>query len=65
MRAISPCPRRGRTRQGHGKVAGETGLARETLYRSLASDGDPAFKSMLAIMRVPGLERTSKRTEAE
>lgn len=48
--------------KGMGKVAEETGLAREALYRSLASDGNPTLKSMLAVMRALGLELTSKRT---
>ena len=48
--------------KGMSKVAGETGLAREALYRALASDGNPTLKSMLAVRHALGLERTSKRT---
>ncbi|WP_421591998.1 addiction module antidote protein [Shinella sp. M27] len=48
--------------KGMSKVAEETGLAREALYRSLASDGNPTLKSMLTVMRALGLELTSKRT---
>jgi len=48
--------------RGMSKVAEETGLAREALYRSLASDGNPTLKSMLTVMQALGLELTSKRT---
>ena len=48
--------------RGMSKVSEETGLAREALYRSLASDGNPTLKSMLAVMQALGLELTSKRT---
>lgn len=48
--------------KGMSKIAEETGLAREALYRSLASDGNPTLKSMLTIMHALGLELTSKRT---
>lgn len=48
--------------KGMSKVAEETGLAREALYRSLANDGNPTLKSMLTVMRAVGLELTSKRT---
>ena len=51
--------------KGMGKVAEETGLAREALYRSLASDGNPTLKSTLAVMRALGLELTSKRAGTE
>ena len=47
--------------KGMSKIAEETGLAREALYRSLASDGNPTLKSMLTIMHALGLELTSKR----
>lgn len=44
------------------KIAEETGLAREALYRSLATDGNPTLKSMPTIMHALGLELASKRT---
>lgn len=47
--------------KGMSKVAEETGLAREALYRSLAADGNPTLKSMLTVMHSLGLELTSKR----
>jgi probable addiction module antidote protein len=48
--------------KGMSRIAEETGLAREALYRSLASDGNPTLKSMLTVMQALGLELTSKRT---
>ncbi|MDX3977273.1 addiction module antidote protein [Shinella sp.] len=51
--------------KGMSKVAEETGLAREALYRSLASDGNPTLKSVLTVMRALGLELTSKRAGTE
>lgn len=47
--------------RGMSRIAEETGLAREALYRSLANDGNPTLKSMLAVMQALGLELTSKR----
>jgi probable addiction module antidote protein len=48
--------------KGMSRIAEETGLAREALYRSLTSDGNPTLKSMLTVMHALGLELTSKRT---
>ena len=36
-------------------VAHETGLARESLYRSLSADGNPEFGTVLKVMRALGL----------
>lgn len=36
-------------------VAQETGLARESLYRSLSADGNPEFGTVLKVMRALGL----------
>lgn len=36
-------------------VARETGLARESLYRSLSSDGNPEFGTVLKVVRALGL----------
>ena len=37
------------------KVAQETGLARESLYRSLSASGNPEFGTVLKVMRALGL----------
>ena len=36
-------------------VAEETGLARESLYRSLSADGNPEFGTVLKVVRALGL----------
>ncbi|MXZ62178.1 MAG: putative addiction module antidote protein [Chloroflexi bacterium] len=36
-------------------LARETGLARESLYRSLSADGNPEFGTVLKVMRALGL----------
>ncbi len=36
-------------------VARETGLARESLYRSLSAEGNPEFGTVLKVMRALGL----------
>lgn len=41
--------------KGMTKVAAETGLGRESLYKALAPDGNPEFATVLKVMRVLGL----------
>ena len=36
-------------------VAQETGLGRESLYKSLSPDGNPEFATVLKVMRALGL----------
>ena len=36
-------------------VAQETGLGRESLYKSLSADGDPEFATVLKVVRALGL----------
>ena len=36
-------------------VAHETGLGRESLYKSLSPDGNPEFATVLKVMRALGL----------
>ena len=43
-------------RGGISRLAVETGLARESLYRALSEDGNPRFSSLVAILRAMGLE---------
>jgi probable addiction module antidote protein len=47
--------------KGMTGIAKETGMAREALYRSFASDGNPTLKSVLAVMQSLGFELTVKR----
>ena len=41
--------------RGRTEIARTTGLSRESLYRSLASDGNPEFGTVLKVMRSLGL----------
>ena len=41
---------------GISRLAGQTGLARESLYRALSEDGNPRFSSLVAILKAMGLE---------
>jgi probable addiction module antidote protein len=42
--------------QGFGwGSGGETGLSRKLLYRSFSASGNPALKTILAVMKVLGL----------
>lgn len=48
--------------KGMTKVASETGLAREALYRSFSEDGNPSLKSAIAVLRSLGFELTVRRS---
>lgn len=41
--------------EGMTEIARQTGLSRETLYRSLTENGNPTLKSVLAILAAMGL----------
>jgi probable addiction module antidote protein len=43
-------------RGGVAKLAADTGLNRETLYRTLSKRGNPQLTSLLAILRATGLK---------
>jgi probable addiction module antidote protein len=43
-------------RGGIAKLAQETGLNRETLYRTLSRAGNPQLSSLLAILKASGLK---------
>ena len=45
-------------------VAQETGLGRESLYKSLSADGNPEFATVLKVVRALGL-RLSAETASE
>jgi probable addiction module antidote protein len=53
-----------RTR-GMTRIARETGLSRESLYRALSADGNPEFITVLRIMEALGLRLTAERVAAE
>ncbi len=40
--------------RGMSKIASDTGLARESLYRSLSPEGNPEFKTILKICKSLG-----------
>lgn len=40
--------------KGMSKIADDTGLAREALYRSFSEDGNPSLKSTLAVLKSLG-----------
>lgn len=46
------------------KIAQETGLAREQLYKSLSEQGNPTLETTLAVMKAIGFELTGKRPAA-
>jgi probable addiction module antidote protein len=50
-----------RTR-GMSRIASQTGLSRESLYRALSVDGNPEFTTVLRIMEAMGLRLTAEPT---
>jgi probable addiction module antidote protein len=40
--------------KGMSRIAGETGLAREALYRSFSEEGNPSLKSTIAVLKSLG-----------
>lgn len=50
--------------RGMSEVARTTGLSRESLYRSLASDGNPEFGTVLKVMRSLGLSLSAGQRSA-
>ena len=50
--------------KGMTKIARETGLAREQLYKSLSEDGNPTLETTLAVLKAIGFEMTGKRHAA-
>jgi probable addiction module antidote protein len=47
--------------KGMTKIARQTGLAREQLYRSLSGNGNPTLETTLAVMKAIGFEMSGKR----
>lgn len=48
--------------KGMTKIATETGLAREALYRSFSEDGNPSLKSTIAVLKSLGFQLNIRRT---
>ena len=49
--------------EGMSRVAQETGLAREALYRALSSKGNPEFATIVKVTSALGLQLYTKRTD--
>jgi len=47
--------------KGITKIARDTGLAREQLYRSLSENGNPTLETTMAVMNAIGFQITGKR----
>lgn len=41
---------------GMGKIAGASGLGRESLYKALSKSGNPSFRNIFKLLRALGLE---------
>jgi probable addiction module antidote protein len=50
--------------KGMTKIARETGLAREQLYKSLSLNGNPTLETTLAVMKAVGFAFTGKKSLA-
>jgi probable addiction module antidote protein len=50
--------------KGMAKIARETGLAREQLYKSLSGTGNPTLETTLAVMKAIGFDLAGKRQAA-
>lgn len=46
--------------KGMAKIAKQTGLSREQLYRSFSENGNPTLKTTLAVMKALGLDLTAR-----
>lgn len=46
--------------KGMTKIAAQTGLSREQLYRSFSDQGNPTLKSTLAVLNALGIQLTVK-----
>lgn len=50
--------------KGMAKIAAKTGLSREQLYRSFSENGNPTLKTTLTVMKVLGIQLTTKTSKA-
>ena len=46
---------------GMSEIAREAGVSRESLYRSLSTDGNPEFATVLRVIRALGLQLSATR----
>jgi probable addiction module antidote protein len=46
--------------KGMTRIASQTGLSREQLYRSFSASGNPTLKTTIAVMTALGIELTAK-----
>jgi probable addiction module antidote protein len=46
--------------KGMTRIASQTGLSREQLYRSFGANGNPTLKTTIAVMTALGIELTAK-----
>ncbi len=46
--------------KGMTRIAGQTGLSREQLYRSFSERGNPTLKTTLAVMKALKIDLTAK-----
>jgi probable addiction module antidote protein len=49
--------------RGMTRMARETGITRESLYRALSGDGNPEFATVMKVVRALGLRLQFKRTK--
>lgn len=49
---------------GMSRLAKETGLSRESLYRSLSDEGNPELSTLLKVLTVLGVKLTPTVTDA-
>jgi len=49
---------------GMGKIASDTNLGRQSLYKSLAEDGNPSFETILKVIDALGMRVTVKENAA-
>ena len=50
--------------KGMAKIARDTGLAREQLYKSLSDTGNPTLETTMAVLKAIGFELTGRRNAA-
>lgn len=50
--------------KGMTRIANESGLAREALYRSLSADGNPSFATVMKVLKALGVRLHASHAEA-
>lgn len=49
---------------GLGKIAEESGISRESLYRALSPKGNPTLKTLLAVLKAVGMRLSVEPAQA-